>query len=365
MPTTSTDLVVHKKNFAEAEYVETELPSLDGLGPGQALLKVDTFAFTANNITYAVLGDAFHYWDFFPAAEGWGRIPVWGFAEVLASTADGLDAGERLYGYLPMSTHLLIEPGEVKGATFMDVAAHRRERSPLYNQYTLTRKDRGYAEGLEPLISLFRPLFTTSFLLDDHQASNDFFGANTVAVTSASSKTSIGLAHLLAKRKDRITLVGLTSPSNVPFVEGLGYYDTVLAYDNLDTLPVAPVSVVDMAGNADVIARLHGHLGDDLRHCSRVGATHWGALGRPGADDTGPKSEVFFAPGYAQQRIADWGAAGFQARLGEVWQQFLPETKGWMSVTQGRGHDAVLDVYRSTLTNRSNPAEGQILTLWD
>ena len=48
-------------------------------------MKVDRFAFTANNITYAVLGDELKYWQLFPAPEGFGNIPVWGFGEVIAS----------------------------------------------------------------------------------------------------------------------------------------------------------------------------------------------------------------------------------------------------------------------------------------
>src|SRR3954465_15240306 len=76
------------------------------LAADQARLRVDQFALTANNVTYAMFGDAMSYWQFFPADEGWGRVPVWGFADVEASNADGLGEGERVYGYLPMATHL-------------------------------------------------------------------------------------------------------------------------------------------------------------------------------------------------------------------------------------------------------------------
>lgn len=31
----------------------------------------------------AVMGDAVRYWEFFPADEPWGQIPVWGFAELV------------------------------------------------------------------------------------------------------------------------------------------------------------------------------------------------------------------------------------------------------------------------------------------
>src|SRR4029079_12714793 len=78
-------------------------------------LRVHAFGFTANNITYAAAGDMIGYWTFFPApstgdAVNWGRVPVWGFADVVESRCDGVDEGERLFGYLPMSTELVIAP---------------------------------------------------------------------------------------------------------------------------------------------------------------------------------------------------------------------------------------------------------------
>lgn len=364
MPTTSTDLIVNRADFSDARFVETALPDPGRLGPGQALLKVDEFALTANNITYAVVGDAFGYWDFFPAEKGWGRVPVWGFADVIASTAAGVAAGERLYGYLPMSTHLLIEPGAVNERSLMDVAAHRRERAPIYNQYTRCGADPTYRREHEALISLFRPLFATSFLLDDLHAENAFFGARSVILSSASSKTAIGLAHLLSARADQVSVIGLTGKQNLTFVQALGCYDQVVTYDELESLPAAPAAFVDMAGNAEVLARLHRHLQQDLRSSLLVGATHHEARGRSGDGLPGPKPQVFFAPGYAQARIKQWGGAGFQARLDEAWSGFLPRAQGLCSVKRGRGWDAVLKTYQDVFANRAEPGVGNVLSLW-
>ena len=84
------------------------------IGSGEALLRVDTFGLTANNITYAVMGEAMSYWDFFPAEDGWGRVPMWGFAEVERSEADGVEPGTRVYGYLPPSSHLVVTPADAE-----------------------------------------------------------------------------------------------------------------------------------------------------------------------------------------------------------------------------------------------------------
>ena len=56
-----------------------------------------------------------------PAAEGFGRVPVWGFARVEASNHPGVAVGQRFYGYWPMSTHLTVTP-KVGKAGFADAA---------------------------------------------------------------------------------------------------------------------------------------------------------------------------------------------------------------------------------------------------
>jgi hypothetical protein len=83
------------------------------LAPGQCRLHVEHFALTTNNITYGVFGDMLRYWDVFPASDSpaeWGRIPTWGFAEVVESKCDDVAIGERLFGFLPMSEETIITP---------------------------------------------------------------------------------------------------------------------------------------------------------------------------------------------------------------------------------------------------------------
>src|SRR5262245_48709318 len=175
-------------------------PAPDRLDPadGQVLLRVDHFAFTANNITYAVAGDLLSYWNFFPAEPGWGRVPVWGFADVAASRCDGVREGARYYGYYPMATHLVVAPVHAGAAGFIDGTAHRAPMAAAYNQYrAATNRPDPDAEAAQMLL---QPLFVTSFLIDDHLAESGFFGARVAVLSSASSKTSFGLAHQLAKR---------------------------------------------------------------------------------------------------------------------------------------------------------------------
>ena len=51
----ATDFVVAKNDFQQCKVITTQLP--DALPSESLLVKVDRFAFTANNITYATLGD--------------------------------------------------------------------------------------------------------------------------------------------------------------------------------------------------------------------------------------------------------------------------------------------------------------------
>ena len=77
------DFEVNRTDLQQTRIVN---PAPAPLGEGEVRLRVDRFALTTNNITYAVYGEAMQYWNFFPAAEpGWGRVPVWGFADVAES----------------------------------------------------------------------------------------------------------------------------------------------------------------------------------------------------------------------------------------------------------------------------------------
>jgi hypothetical protein len=138
------------------------------LADGEARLRIDGFALTSNNITYGAFGESMHYWDFFPSGvDGWGSIPVWGYAEVSASRAGGVAPGERFYGYFPMASEVSLRPVHVGDAGFVDGAAHRRELPALYNRYTRCRSDASYRPEVEAETALLRPLFITSFLIDD------------------------------------------------------------------------------------------------------------------------------------------------------------------------------------------------------
>lgn len=330
---------------------------------GHVTAKIDAFALTANNVTYAAYGEAMAYWQFFPVSDDkkdFGRVPVWGFAQVIASAHPGIAVGERLYGYWPMGTHLDLEPTRVGPSGFVDATPHRAGLAAAYNRYSRVANAPGYRADAEDLQMLFQPLFATSFLLDDFFAENNSFGATRVFLSSASSKTAIGLAHLLHRRGGH-TVVGLTSPGNVAFCESLGCYDTVVAYDAISEIePTTRAIYADFAGAAGVTNPLHELLGDNLAYSCRIGAAHWDA----GADtppSAGPKREFFFAPEYMRQRAEIWGPGGFEKRLAAAWTPFIDTAKTWLKVEHSAGPDAVQSVWRDLVANRVDPRIGYVL----
>ncbi|MDB5516707.1 MAG: hypothetical protein JWQ17_3465 [Tardiphaga sp.] len=122
----STDFIVARDEFALCKFIETSIPSTTELPDEALLVKIDRFAFTANNITYAMLGDQLKYWQLFPAPDGFGNIPVWGFGRVIASKHPQVSEGELLFGYFPMATHLVMEAADVGKRGLRDGAAHRQ-----------------------------------------------------------------------------------------------------------------------------------------------------------------------------------------------------------------------------------------------
>jgi hypothetical protein len=352
---------VKRDDFTQTQLVRSERT---GLEEGQVRLRVDRFALTSNNISYAAAGDMLDYWGFFPAEDGWGRIPAMGFADVEASGHADVPVGGRYFGFFPMATHLVVEPADAGSAGFVDGVAHRQKHAQAYRQYQNVTADAQYSRETEDRILLLRGLFMTSFLVDSFLADHDGYGAQNYVVGSASSKTAIALAFLLS-RQGRGRVVGVTSPRNREFVEGLGYYDETIGYEDVKSLPAnVPAAFVDMSGNGAFVSALHHHLADQLKYSCIVGATHWNA-GERSEGLPGAKPTFFFAPGEIKNRVDAWGPAGFQQKLGEGWSQFCEASQDWLKVVRGQGPASVESVYASVLRGDALPTEGHVLSMWD
>jgi hypothetical protein len=353
------DLLIKRDDLRECRFQESEPVEL---GPGQALLGVSSFGLSSNNVTYAVLGDVMSYWEFFPAEGGWGRLPVWGFGEVAESANDDLEEGTRVFGYFPASSQVVMAPDRVDERGFIDSAPHRSALPGAYNVYRRVEADPAYDAGYEDQHMLLMPLFFTSFLIDDFLGDEGLFGASAVVLSSASSKTALAAAFLLSRRQG-IEVIGLTSPGNVPFVEGVGAYDRVFTYDDVPSLPGDTAVYLDISNDGNVRSAVHRHYGDGLAHSALVGDTHWEEEWRGDGDLPGPKPAFFFAPDRIVKRASDWGPDGLESRLAEAWRPFVEWTDGWMKVIHGKGAESVERVYLELVNGRTDPSVGHVLSL--
>lgn len=354
------DFELHRRDLHTTRFLHADAPSpVDG----EAVLRVEAFGLTSNNITYAVFGEGMNYWDFFPASDPeWGKLNVWGYAHVEDSRHPDLATGTRVYGYLPCASHLLVVPDRVDEKGFVDSAAHRVALPSAYQGYRDVAADPVYSADLEAEHILFFPLFFTSFLIDDFLADEDFFGADTVVISSASSKTAIIAAYLLANREG-IAVVGLTSASNREFVKDLDIYTSVHTYDEIAQLPGERAVYVDISGAGAIRGAIHEHYGDRLAHSAAVGMTHWTEMGQSAGDLKGPQPVFFFAPDRIKKRGADWGPAKLDQSVAEAWTPFATWASSWLRVERISGEDDIQRVYLDLLDGKVEPAAGTVVEL--
>lgn len=315
-------------------------------GEGEVLFEVERFGFSANNITYALLGESDRYWDLFPAEPGWGRIPVWSYLRVAASAVPGVEPGRRALGLAPMGTHVLLRAGRLRPGTFTEQSAYRAGLSSVYNVYAWV--DGAAAEGVgvgsDDALLVLRPVFWLSFMLDDYLADRP---PAPVIVTSASSKAAIGLAWLLRQRG--IPVTGLTSAGRAEFVGR--FYDRVLAYDEVQALGLGEAVLVDIAGHAAVRDRVRARLGGRLAETVVAGRTH--------QDDGG--TELFSAPQRIGQRAAEWGWSALEQRFGAALGGFAAAAT-WLRLDRAAGLDGAARVYEKVRAGAVPPDRAHIVT---
>mgnify|MGYP001486461473 FL=1 len=358
-----------KSDLTKSRIINADLPIIRD---EEILLKIESFAFTANNVTYGVAGDTIGYWKFFPAAQNsdnsWGCIPMWGFAEIVESKNQNLDVGERLFGYFPAADSLVLSPVKISDHSFSDGKEHRKELPPVYNNYLRLNGESNYDPSMDPIRALLFPLHITAFCLCDSLEEDQYLGASQILIVSASSKTAIGLAQGLADSKSSPKVVGLTSVTNSKFVEDLGCYDEVISYDQLDKIDYSQGAViVDMAGNREILGTLHGKLEGNMLKCLTVGMTHWDnettaedALGQAMLRE---RTEFFFAPAHIQKRIGDWGHEGYTKKTNLFMTARALQSKNWMQIIEIDGLENFISTYEEVVSGKINPNEGIIVNL--
>lgn len=334
------------------------------LPEGAARLALELFSLTSNNVTYAAMGEgSLGYWDFFPGPEGWGRLPVWGFATVTESRAPGVQAGDRYYGYYPIGESLDVFPVKAGPRGFMDGAPHRRAKAPVYNQYLNTAADPAYDPAFEPEQAIFRPLYGTGWWAADcvHQGEPR---PRSVVMSSASSKTALATAHQLRRLGDA-RLIALTSARNEAYVRETGLYHETSTYEAAGSLEAGtPAVYLDFLGRESLTATVHRALGANLARSILVGATDWGSkpggVVVPAAALEGPKPEFFFVPDYYAARMkAD---ASLAVAMVRDLRAFYAASRSFVIAHRLAGTGAIVESWSRLLDGSVPPREGLVLS---
>lgn len=341
-----------KQQLSKTKIVD-KVFDLNELEEGEVLLKIEAFGFSANNITYGVLGDKMGYWGFFPASIGFGILPVWGFATVVLSRIKGIESGERIFGYLPMASHWVIRPSKISAQGFFDAQPNRKSISAVYDNYLRCEQDPGYDFAKEAIQMNIRPLFMTSFVLDDYVGEQLNTDIECIVVTSASSKTAYGTAHLLQKhrvgRGAHYRVVGLTSAANVAFCQQLACYDEVLCYDEHSLLNLQQdCLVLDFSGNKPLLLALQQKFAAKIQKLLFIGATDVDAQSNKPQGEL--QGELFFAPAQVKKRMHDWGPQDFAQRYAQAWSSFSSLIEANTRQVNIKGAEAIAAIYTQALS---------------
>jgi hypothetical protein len=111
---------------------DPDAPAARELQEGEARLAVCRFSLGADTLAFGGPDS----WSSFPCEDrSWGCIPTWGFATVSESCCADLHVGTRVFGRLPMGTHLVVQPAQVGHDGFVDGTPHRRALPQAWQQY--------------------------------------------------------------------------------------------------------------------------------------------------------------------------------------------------------------------------------------
>ncbi len=333
--------------------------------PAQGVtVELERFALTANNLTYAKLGDALGYWRYFPAPPGWGRAPVWGVARVTQSATPILVEGERVFGFFPVSTRCALTPAPRGAFGFADAAPHRAGLPAAYNDYRLIDRDPQFDRDDADAFLALRPLFILGFFLARWLEERAFFGAEQVIVSSASSKAAAALANELGARVEK---VGLTSARNLAAVAKAKLFDRAIGYAAVaddEDLAKRPGVYVDIAGNPMIADRLKQRMGERLVRTITVGTTQVDAANvrfpADSVDDRDPA--FFFAPAHIPRLRALWGADALRERLQQAWARYVARVRQTMTFRVLSGRAAIAGAYADVVHGEAPADVVAILT---
>lgn len=250
---------------------------------------------------------------------------------------------------------------------------------------------------------IYRPLFWTSFWCEDWLHTTGVTkSATNVLISSASAKTAYCLAFVLGLRRlnGKVALpsgtawsrggeestgtpriVGITSKKNLKFTKGLGLYDEVLTYDEVDHITNGGTRTgtkwvyVDVAGNPALNARVNTALGTSIVKGVSLGMSDpSGSISNPGSNPNGREPETFFMPEWLSVRRQNLSTQNIAKMQFDAWEALMRTchawlniervwwdgAKSWMGETKG-----VVEVYEECVRGEIGPDRGIVMSLWE
>lgn len=383
-----------RKNKAETVVLHDELPALS---EGEIRMRVDKVGLSANNMFYAQMGEApfLKFFGVYPVPErkDLANVPAWGSATIIASKNPDFAVGEQYRGFLHMAN--IVQMKVKRSAEGFDAYGGNRDKlNKAYNAFVRIpdSKTSPYAgtDSKADLATVSAPGALTGFLLSELLRMNDFYGGDSIVLTSASSKLALATAFILKSKRADGTLkriIGYSSPQNTAFVRATGLFDDVLTYDQ-DLPPewgVRPV-LIDVAGDATIFRRIEKTLAKALA----VGGTHShakastftafspsgmvklvGSMVAPVAvrkwldSKLHPKLEMFFAPTLMADLSALWGKDEYNQRCDAALAAFVHAAidNHWLTVVRAEELDAIRAQYRRIVEGKVPPSEAVVLSL--
>lgn len=389
-----TMIATFRKNKAETVVLHDELPALQ---QGEIRMRVDKVGLSANNNFYAQMGEApfLKFFAVYPVAHrpDLANVPAWGTATIVESNHPDFAVGEQYRGFLHMSNVVQMKAKRTAEG-FVASGGNRDKLNKAYNGFIRVKDSKASPfAGSGPradLATIAAPGALSGLLLCELLRMNRFYGANSIVLTSASSKLSLATAFLLKAEREQGTItriIGYSAAKNAPFVRATGLFDDVLTYEeDLPTDPTLKPVFIDVAGDATVYRRIQKRLAKALA----VGGTHSkakastftafspggivkmvGSMVAPPSVATwldrhlDPTLEMFFAPTVMTQLVARWGRATLDERCDAALAQFVDAAleHGWIKIVRAEATSAIQAEYRRIVEGTVPPSEAIIVSL--
>ena len=393
--TTRLMLATVRDELEKTEVIRDTLPPLE---QDEIRLRVDKVGLSANNLFYLQMGEApflkfFHVYPLGPEHKHLANMPAWGIGTVIASENDDFAVGEKFTGFLQL-TNVVQMKARRSDQGFTAYGGNRDKLNPAYNGFTAVSAGRNSpirGEGDKADLAMTAsPGALSGFVLFELLRMNDYYGGNSVVLTSASSKLSLATALLLqeARSQGRIDkVIGYASERNRDFVTDTGLYDEVLSFDQ--DLPAGTGLkhvLIDVAGDAQVFKRNQAAIIKGLA----VGGTHGDAdsstftafrpsgflkmfidmmgpawMKRWAERRLSPTLEMFFAPTVINSLLERWCREEMDRRSDDALRRFVDAAVdgGWIKVTRAEDIPSTQAAYQQVISGAISPSDAVIISL--